>query len=216
MARIARVVLPGVVHHITQRGVRSMDIFIHDKDRMEYLSLLSRQAERVGLQFVAYCLMSNHIHLLVIPSNENSLRLGIGEAHRLYTRYINFRDKTRGHLFQERFFSCPLDDNHFISAARYVERNPVRANICKKADEYQWSSAQYHLGIIIKDPLIKSKYEGVAPEQEWKKFLKKEPYGVKMMKVHFRTGRPLGSELFVDRAEALTDRELKKKKPGPK
>ena len=151
MARIARVVLPGVVHHITQRGVRSMDIFIHDKDRMEYLSLLSRQAERVGLQFVAYCLMSNHIHLLVIPSNENSLRLGIGEAHRLYTRYINFRDKTRGHLFQERFFSCPLDDNHFISAARYVERNPVRAKICKKAESMTTGSPNPHKvsGMVI-------------------------------------------------------------------
>ncbi len=216
MARIARVVLPGVVHHITQRGVRSMDIFYHDKDRMEYLYLLNRQAERVGLQFVAYCLMTNHIHLLVVPSNEDSLRSGIGEAHRLYTRYINFREKTRGHLFQERFFSCPLDDPHFISAARYVERNPVRGKICKRAEEYQWSSAQYHLGILKKDPLIKLKYKGIASQKEWKNFLKTEPYGVKKMKLHFRTGRPLGSERFVDQAELLTGRELKKKKPGPK
>jgi putative transposase len=98
--------------------------------------------------------MTNHVHLLVIPSSEQSLRLGIGEAHRVYTRYINFREQTRGHLFQERFFSCPFGDPHFISAARYVERNPVRAKICKTAENYRWSSAKYHTGISKRDPRI--------------------------------------------------------------
>jgi putative transposase len=216
MARLARVVLPGVVHHVTQRGVRSMDIFYHDKDRKEYLFLLNQQTQKVGLRFVAYCLMTNHVHLLVIPSKENSLKLGIGEAHRLYTRYINFRESARGHLFQERFFSCPLDDPHFISAARYVERNPVRAKICKKAEEYQWSSAKYHLSIRKRDPLIKSRYEGIPSLKDWHQFLKKEPYGVKTMKIHFRTGRPFGSELFMDQAESITGRKLRPKKSGPK
>ena len=165
---------------------------------------------------MAYCLITNHVHLLVIPPKEDSLRLGIGEAHRLYTRYFNFRERTRGHLFQERFFSCPLDDPHFISAARYVKRNPVRAKICKKVEEYGWSSTRYHLGIQKRNPLIKSRYEGVASEKEWLQFLKKETYGVKTMNVHFRTGRPLGSELFMDKAEALTGRELRPKKWGPK
>ena len=127
MARLARVGLPGVVHHVTQRGVRSMDIFFEDEDRKVYLSLLKEQGERVGVKFISYCLMTNHIHLLVIPLEADSLRKGIGEAHRLYTRYINFNVNTRGHLFQGRFFSCPLDTPHFLAAARYVERNPVRA-----------------------------------------------------------------------------------------
>ncbi len=147
MGRLARVVLPGVVHHITQRGVRSMDIFFEDDDRKEYLSFLKEQGERVGLEFICYCLMTNHIHLLVIPSEEDSLRRGIGETHRLFTRHINFKTKTRGHLLQGRFFSCPLDMSHFLAAARYIERNPVRAKICEKADEFQWSSARYHLGL---------------------------------------------------------------------
>ena len=132
MARLARVVLPGVVHHVTQRGVRSMDIFYHDKDRKEYLFLLNQQTQKVGLRFVAYCLMTNHVHLLVIPSKEDSLKLGIGEAHRLYTRYINFKESAPGRLFLERIFSCPLDDPHFISAARDVKPNPVCAKICKR------------------------------------------------------------------------------------
>jgi putative transposase len=214
MTRLARVVLPGVVHHITQRGVRSMDIFYRDKDRKEYLFLMNRQAERYGLEFVCYCLMTNHVHLLVIPEREDSLRLGIGEAHRLYTRYINFREKTRGYLFQGRFFSCPMDDPYFITAARYVERNPVRAKICESAEDHQWSSARFHLGKINKDPLIKYRYEGIGTISEWTKFLKSEPRLIKMMKVNFRTGRPLGSNEFLQEAEATTGRNLIPKKGG--
>ena len=99
MSRLARVVFPGVVNHVTQRSVRSMDVFDEDNDRKIYLSLLKTHGYKVGLQYVGYCLMTNHIHLLVIPSDEDSLRRGIGEAHRLYTRHINFKTKTRGHLF---------------------------------------------------------------------------------------------------------------------
>ena len=215
MARLARVVLPGVVHHITQRGVRSMDIFFHDKDRKKYLSLLNQQGERVGMQFVGYCLMTNHVHLLVIPSKEDSLRLGIGETHRLYTRNINFREKTRGHLFQERFFSCPLDHSHFTAAARYVERNPVRAGLCQHAKEYCWSSARFHLGIDKENTLIKSKYEGIGSKEEWGRLLQSDSEKLKSMRVHFRTGRPLGSEGFISNAESQTDRRLRPKKPGP-
>lgn len=208
MSRIARVVLPGVVHHVTQRGVRSMDVFYRDKDRQEYLFLLNQQAERCGLRFVAYCLMTNHVHLLVIPEREDSLRLGIGEAHRLYTRYINFREKTRGYLFQGRFFSCPMDNPYFIAAARYVERNPVRAKICKFAGDYIWSSARFHLGQTRKDSLIKTRYEGIGSVSEWTKFLKSEPRLIKKMKTNFRTGRPIGSKEFLKEAEAKTGREL--------
>ncbi len=158
--------------------------------------------------------MKNHVHLLVIPTVEESLRRGIGEANRLYTRYINFRENTRGYLFQGRFFSCPMDDPYFIATARYVERNPIRANICKSAEEYQWSSARYHLGLAKKDPLIKSRYEGIGTASEWKKFSKFEPRGIKLMKVNYRTGRPIGSETFMKHAELATGRDLIPKKGG--
>jgi len=112
------------------------------------LFLLNQQDEKAGLRYVAYCLMTNHVHLLVIPYKEDSLRWGIGEANRLYTRYINFREQTRGYLFQGRFFSSPMDNAYFTAAARYVERNPVRTKICKSAADNSWSSARYHLGKI--------------------------------------------------------------------
>ena len=121
MARLARVVLPGVPHHVTQKGVRSMEIFSSDEDRRAYLSLLNEHGAKAGLKFLSYCLMNNHVHLLVIPQHEKSLREGIGETHKRYSRLVNFREQVRGHLFQERFFSCPLDLAHLSAAARNVD-----------------------------------------------------------------------------------------------
>ena len=120
MSRIARIVLPGYPHHITQRGVRSQLIFFTDKDRDEYLHLLDRQGRRFGVRFLAYCLMSNHVHLVVVPETEKSLARAIGEAHRLYTKHINAREGVKGYLFQGRFYSCPLDELHFFASIRYI------------------------------------------------------------------------------------------------
>ncbi len=153
---------------------------------------------------------------MVIPLREDSLRLGIGEAHRLYTRNINLREEVRGHLFQERFSSCPLDEPHFVAAARYVERNPVRAGICKRAEVYRWSSAKYHLGVKKTDPVINSRHSGIPSKKEWKQLLKDDPNNIKVMREQFRTGRPLGSTEFVKTAENLTGRNLTPQKPGPK
>ena len=125
MARIARVVLPGIPHRVVQRGVRSQRLFFGDPDRGEYLRLLAEQGRRHGLLYVAWCLMPNHVHLIVIPETETSLAKGIGEAHKAYTRRINFRQATRGYLFQGRFASCPLDERHLFAAVRYILRNPV-------------------------------------------------------------------------------------------
>ncbi len=116
MARLARVVLPGIPHHITQRGVRSMIIFSDDEDKQYYLDLLKSASVEHGFEVISYCLMSNHVHLLVIPEKEGSLRNGIGMVHRHYSRMVNVREKTRGYLFQGRFFSCPLDDAHLSAA----------------------------------------------------------------------------------------------------
>jgi len=214
MSRLARIVLPGVVHHITQRGARSMDVFFKESDRIDYLNFLKEQSDRAGLEFVGYCLMTNHVHLLVIPRFEDSLRRGIGEVHRLYTRQINFRMNTRGHLFQARFFSCPLDASHFIAAARYVERNPVRARMTETAEEYLYSSARYHVGIQNHDPLIDQKYSGIGSEDEWRKWLKLDPYEIEKLRTHFSTGRILGSQEFIKNAEFITGRDLLPKSPG--
>ena len=128
MARIARVVIPDVAHHVTQRGFHRINIFDNANDKRTYIEILSELSLKEQLEIHAYCLMDNHIHLLVVPKKEDSLRKVIGETHRLYSRMINFRKNIRGHLFQERFFSCPLDEAHYVATARYIERNPVRDN----------------------------------------------------------------------------------------
>lgn len=218
MARLARIILPGYPHHITQRGVRSMDIFFSDEDRLEYLHLLKEQSKRFGLRFISYCLMNNHVHFVVIPEEESSLSRGIGEAHRRYTKKINFRQKTKGYLFQGRFFSCPLDEKYLYSAVRYVERNPV--GVIKgitQAWEYAWSSARYHVGLADTDCLIdKNSTILDMDKSDWKSLLSKPSDDDDYLIMKTKTGRPCGDEHFIEKAEKLTNRVLKPKKRGPK
>ena len=132
-----------------------MDIFYHDDDRHEYLRLLSEQSKRFGLESISYCLMGNYVHLIAIPTDEDSLARAIGEAHRLYTRMINFRKNEKGYLFQGRFASCPVQTGQYLHAAvRYVERNPVAAKMVDRPWDYPWSSAAFHVGLVSSDPLV--------------------------------------------------------------
>ena len=109
MPRIARIVISDVQYHITQRGNNHQDIFFVDDDRQVYLEFLKKQADRFGLEVQGYCLMTNHIHLIATPHNEDSLAKAIGITHLLYTQYINRMHRRSGHLWQNRFYSCPLD-----------------------------------------------------------------------------------------------------------
>lgn len=225
MARMARVVVPGYPHHVTQRGVRSLDVFFSDEDRLEYLRLMREQCDRFGLHVVSYCLMDNHVHFVVVPEKEESLARAIGEAHRLYTRMVNFRDGVRGFLFQGRFFSCPLDAAYLLACIRYVERNPVRvlAEI-KHAWDYRWSSARYRLGLEETDPLLEARGREsqfsliLESGLNWRALLAKEDEDddVQVLLKKTRTGRPCGAASFVERMEELTGRVLKPQKPGPK
>jgi len=215
MARIPRVVIEGVAHHVTQRGVRSQQIFWHDDDRKYYLQELKKQSEIYELDILGYCLMFNHVHLIAIPNQKDSLSRAIGETHRLYTRRINFRDGVRGHLFQERFFSCPLDDKHTVSAMRYVERNPVKAGLQKFPWDYNWSSAKLHIGEVEKDILI-GLNNWNYPEEEWMMLLKKDPDEIKMIKTSSKTGRPCGDTKFFKECERVTSRKLLQQKSGRK
>jgi len=216
MARMARVVIPGIPHHITQRGNRRMETFFSNTDYREYLYLMAEWCNRCKVKVLAYCLMPNHIHIIAIPETEDGLRRAIGEAHRRYTRYINFQKKWKGHLWQGRFASFPMDEEHTLVTARYIELNPVKAGMVKRAEDYAWSSAKAHLcgedDILVKvDPLL-DRYP------VWSELLlsqsSEEEY--ENLRRHERSGRPLGSEAFLDRLENLTSRKLKKQKPGPK
>ena len=145
MARLARIVVPGVAHHVTQRGNRRQETFFEDEDYRVYLTLLGEWCGRCGVAVWAYCLMPNHVHLIVVPQSEDGLRRGLGEAHRRYTRRINFREGWRGHLWQGRFASFALDERHLLRAARYVELNPVPAKLCRMPWRWPWSSAAAHV-----------------------------------------------------------------------
>lgn len=214
MARISRIVVPGYPHHLTQHGVRSMSIFDTDDDRRAYLNFLSGEAERFGLDILAWCLMTNHVHFVAIPYLETSLARGFGEAHRRYTRMKNFSQGVRGYLFQGRFNSSVLDENHLLAAVRYVELNPVRAGLVAAAWDYPWSSAAFHSGRTATDPLVKDKaLFGLITD--WEEYLAggMSPE-VDLVRVATQTGRPAGDDMFIEKVADITGRDLSKGKPG--
>ena len=216
MARIARVIAAGMPHHVTQRGNRRMQTFFSADDYRAYIALLAEWCKKYGVEIWAYCLMPNHVHLIAVPQSENALRLGIGEAHRRYSRMINFRENWRGHLWQGRFASFPMEESYLLAAARYVEMNPVAAGLAENASAWPWSSAGAHLS-ATDDELVT-----VAPLLEitgdWRLFLAggADEEQIQQIRKHERTGRPLGSDVFVERLEATLERHLKRGKPGPK
>ncbi len=145
MPRIARVVAVGLPHHITQRGNYRQDVFLEDSDRSKYLAWIGEYSRKYNLSILAYCLMQNHVHFIGIPQKEDSLARTFNSAHMRYSQYFNKKIKAGGHLWQGRFYSCVLDEPHLLLAARYIERNPVRARLVKKPWEWEWSSALMHI-----------------------------------------------------------------------
>ncbi len=215
MARIARVVVPKIPHHVTQRGVRRMATFFDDEDYKTYISLMGEWCRQSGIEVWAYCLMPNHIHLVAVPEREESLARGIGEAHRRYTRYINFKKGWKGYLWQGRFSSFPMDEKYLLAAVRYVELNPVRARIVTEPQLYRWSSARAHL-IGIDDDLVMVKPILDRVENWDELFASGGQAEFDAIRAYERTGRPLGIDGFVERVSCLVGRDLSKKKPGPK
>ena len=129
MPRIPRVVVPGVPHHVVQRGNRREDVFFLAADRLRHMDLLRVYSNRHGLAVVAYCLMSNHVHLVVTPRDAQTLCRTLKPVHLRYAQHVNWTHRLCGRLWQGRFFSYPLDESHFWAAIPCVERNPVRAGL---------------------------------------------------------------------------------------
>jgi len=159
--------------------------------------------------------MSNHVHLIAVPEEERSLALGVGEAHRRYTRYVNFREGCRGYLFQGRFHSFPLEGRYLLAAVRYVLRNPVRAGMVRHAWDYRWSSAKWFVGDVSED-LLATSSEALTDVRGHRDFLLTDDDACGAFRKHTRTGRPLGSESFIRDLEQRTGRILHPKKPGPR
>ncbi len=216
MARLARVVLPGYPHHITQRGNRRQDVFFKEGDYNYYLELVSEWCASEKIEIWAYCLMTNHVHLIVKPGKRSNLGKAIGEVHRRYTRMVNFRENWKGYLWQGRFASYPMDKSWVLRAAAYVELNPVKAGMVKNAWDYRWSSVHAHLSGVDPDGIIRPE-KLLSLTGDWKAYLKAAQANQdNEFERHERTGRPLGDEKFIGKAERLLNRDLQRKKPGPK
>lgn len=223
MARLARIVIPGVAHHVTQRGNRRLPVFFGDDDRRAYLGLVASAAAASGTRCLAWCLMDNHVHLILVPAREDGLRQTLGEAHRRYSRAINFREGWRGYLFQGRFASYPMDDAHLMAAVRYVENNPVAAGMVAEAADWPWSSARSHLAgrRVDGDPLT-DVAALAAHVRNWRAMLRigleaaDETADVAAIEAHMRTGRPLADAAWIAEMEERTARKLGPGKRGPK
>lgn len=212
MARLARVVLPGIPYHVTQRGNRRQQVFFEDGDFALYRDLLSEAARRAGTAIWSYCLMPNHVHLIVVPADDDGLRRTFADAHRRYTGFINARHRWTGHLWQGRYGAVAMDEAHLHHAARYVAMNPVRARLCDRAEEWQWSSARAHLageddGLATVAPLLErigdfATFLGAAADQQ----------ATRALRTAETTGRPVGSSAWIEEMERRSGRALAPRK----
>jgi len=210
-----RVVVPGVAHHVTQRGNRREDVFFSGADRRRYMELLGEYSPDAGLEILGYCVLSNHLHLVVVPEREDSLARVLKPVNLRYAQYINERKGWSGRVWQGRFFSCPMDARHCLVALRYVEQNPLRAKLARRAEEYPWSSAAGHAGRRV-DPLLSDHRGLLAGIEDWSDWLATgaDRETTERLRLYTRTGRPLGADEFVERVEARAKRELKPKPHG--
>jgi putative transposase len=199
-------------HHVTQRGNNRQDVFFLDEDRRYYLQTLREQAGRQGVKIEAYCLMTNHVHLVATPRTAEALAAMMRRVNQFYTQYVNRLHGRCGHLWQDRFFSCPLDGEHFWAAMIYVERNPVRARLAPLAWDYHWSSAAAHCGQA--DPaamLDLAAWRTFTQGQDWREslHLMEDEQTASRLRLCTSRGRPLGSDSFVANLECTIGRRLR-------
>ena len=216
MPRIARTIAVGYPHHITQRGNNRVTVFFDDEDRQTYLNLLRKYTDKFKVAIWVYCIMSNHIHLLAVPETDTSLARGIGMTNMLYTQYLNRKLNQSGRIWQNRFFSCIVENNQYLwYVARYIERNPVKAGIVADAFDYRWSSASAHV-TGNNDPLL-AEDSWLATDERigYSEFLRDEDEDSAMsIRRATRNGRPCGSEQFVDQMEFQLHKVLRPRAPG--
>ena len=213
MPRGPRIVVPDCPHHVTQRGNNGQDVFFVDDDRRTYLGMLGKSSRQFGLRIDGYCLMSNHVHLIVTPKTEDALGTALKRVGQLYAQYINHLHGRRGHLWQDRYYSCPMDDEHFWTAMTYVERNPVRAGLCADACQWRWSSAAAHCGEPDRSGLldISTWRRRLPPDGDWRDALAAatDARQLRALRLSTARGRPLGSDSFISKLEHLIGRRLR-------
>ena len=215
MPRMARLVVPGYPHHVTQRGSRKQQTFFRDDDYQAYLALLRKHQKPAKVEIWAYCLMPNHVHLVVVPADKDGIAKLLRVTHHRYALRINTRYGWQGHVWQERFHSFVMDEAHLLAAVRYIELNPVRAGLCARPESWRWSSVHAHLGdrpdaLVHAEPMR----ERIS---DWAGYLATSSEGPTDddLRAHASTGRPAGDAGFISMLETRTGRRLRPRKPGP-
>ncbi len=209
MPRQGRIVIQNTPHHVTQRGNYQQNIFEQESQYKQYCEWVNDYALECDFKILAYCLMSNHVHFIVVPKEEPDLAKVFKTTHMRYAHYINRQRKVKGHLWQGRFYSCILDDAHLYRAIRYVENNPVRAKIVKNAWEYKWSSASDHTGNRKNGVIKLTNYEGIE-FKEWCDYLKEnDPDMIGEIRLKTSRGLVVGVDKYVKALEKKLNRSLK-------
>ena len=216
MARLPRVVAVHVPHHVTQRGNARQVILDNDADRTTYLELLIQHCELYHLSLLGYCLMSNHVHLIAVPRTVQALAQSLKHTHGRYAAYWNARQSSSGHVWQGRFYSCPLGDSHLWTALRYVELNPVRAGMVETASQWKWSSAAAHCGATAPPWLDLELWRTRWTPQAWSDYLAagESCRELAALRQFTHTGRPLGTAEFIATLEQSTLRLLSPRRRG--
>jgi putative transposase len=218
MVRRARTVVPGYVHHAMQYGMGGQDVFFSREDYETYLHLLHRFSTRHGLSIWAYSLLPDHIRLIAVPLNEDSLALTLRDTHSFYAMYLNATNKLPGQTWQGRFASCVVDDLFVFPVVRLAESEPMRMGLVKHAHKYAWSSAPAHCG-LEEDILLTDKFPPPGAIEDWAAWLGNVADDISLEKkllLRTRTGHPFGSSSFTAELEGITGRILHPLKRGPK
>jgi len=216
MPRIARIIAAGYPHHITQRGNNRATVFFDDEDRQTYLNLLLKYTRKYNVAIWAYCLMSNHVHLLAVPGTDTGLARGVGLTNMLYTQYLNRKLNQSGRIWQNRFFSCLVESNQYLwGVARYIERNPLKARMAECVEGYRWSSARAHVA-MADDPLLSAdSWFSDEERSAYRDFVGMEDDDTdNAIRKATNTGRPFGSEPFIDQMEFSLNQRLRPGTPG--
>src|SRR6185437_5717074 len=212
MPRMARAVAAGLAHHVTQRGNGRRDVFVSDPLRRVYLDLLREHATQNRLHILGYYLMTNHLHLVVVPEEKDSMANTFRHAHGRFAQYWNTEFQTSGHLWQNRYYSCPVEEQAVGRVMAYVENNPARARMVCEAEDDTWSSARAHLGgVDVSGCLDMSWWRTRKMQQGWGQVLRdarERSEELDAIRQATFTGRPLGSKEFVSGLEKGLKRNL--------
>ncbi len=221
MTRLRRIVIPGMIHHVTHRGNYRQTIFFSDQDKVVYFQMLKDSLSQDGLTMPGFCLMDTHTHHALIPETEDSISVRIGRLHNDFARWQNIQRSRRGHLWEKRFYSCPVEDERVWEVLRYIELNPVRAGLVEHAWDWQWSSARAHVtGMDESGRLDMDRWRRAFSPAEWKSYLEQATAELKPLQSEIRqataSGRFLGSEATARRLELELGRPVLPRKPGRK